>query len=87
MKELPTLTPKEISQLDRQLAKLETKVKEAGDKYDALCEHYMQLFLKRHPEKQEDRMKQILYDAYKKSERSLEQILAYMAGTDPEDIW
>lgn len=84
---LNNLTPEEIEDLDRQLKELEPKLHEAGRIYDEICEQYKQLLYKRYPERQEEYMKQILYDAYKKSPRTIEQILAYMAGTDPEDIW
>ena len=84
---ISNLTLEEIEDLDRQMKELEPKLHEAGRIYDEICEQYKKLLYKRYPERQEECMKQILYDAYKKSPRTIEQILAYMAGTDPEDIW
>ena len=71
---LKELTKEEIEALDRQMKELEPKLHEAGRIYDEICEQYRDLIEKRYPERKEDRMKEMLYDAYKKSNRSLEQI-------------
>ena len=39
----------------------------------------------RHPEKQQEYVKETLYQAYLHSQRSLEQVLIYMAMPDVED--
>ena len=55
-------------------------------KYEELVSQYAELLDKRHPEKKAERIKETLFEAYTNSERSLEQILSYMAGED-EDCW
>ena len=76
------LSKKEMDTLDHQLERLQTKIIEAKHKYDALVSQYSELLDKRHPEKTEERIKETLFQAYQDSPRSLEQILAYMAGED-----
>ena len=85
-KAINTLTQKEIETLDRKMERLQPKMVAAKQKYDALITQYAELFEKRHPEKKEERVKETLYQAYQNSPRSLDQILAYMAG-DEEDDW
>ena len=79
------LSQKEKDQLDKKLESLQVKICDAKQKYDDLLSQYSELFEKRYPEKKEDRIKDSLYQSYQKSHRSLEQILSYMAGEDPED--
>ena len=43
---------------------------------------YSELFEKRHPEKREERIKEELFKAYQNSNRSLDQILSFMAGEE-----
>ncbi len=81
---ITNLSQKEKYTLDRQLARLQPKVIDAKHKYEALVSQYVELLDKRHPEKAEERLKETLFQAYQKSPRSLEQILAYMAGENVE---
>ena len=78
------LSKKEMDALDRQMERLESKIVEVKHKYEALVSEYAKLREKRHPEKKAERIKETLYQAYVNSERSLEQILAYMSGEDDE---
>ena len=78
-------TPKGLSQkekdtLDRQLARLEPKIVDAKHKYEDLVSQYAELFEKRHPEKREERIKEELFRAYQNSNRSIDQILSFMAS-------
>lgn len=87
MKETTTaLSKEEELALDRQLEQLEPQIADAKRKYDALVSQYAELFEKRHPEKQEDHIKETLFRAYQKSDRTMEQILTYMAGAE-DDGW
>ena len=79
------LSQKEKDALDRQMERLQPKMVEAKHKYDALVSQYAELLEKRYPEKTVEHIKETLYKAYQDSNRSLDQILAYMAGEDIED--
>ncbi len=76
------LSQKEKDALDRQMEQLQPKMIEAKHKYDALVSQYAELQEKRYPEKTEAHIKETLYQAYQNSNRSLDQILAYMAGEE-----
>lgn len=80
------LSQKEKDAMDRKMQRLEDKMIEAKHRYDKLVSQYSELLEKRHPEKTAERIKETLYKAYIDSERSLEQILSYMAGED-DDFW
>ena len=67
------------------LVRLEPKIFETKHKYDELMSKYNELFEKRHPEKREERIKEELYKAYQNSNRSLKQILAFMAGEEYDE--
>ena len=58
---------------------LEPKLEAAKQKYDTILSRYKELFDKRHLEKKAERIKETLYQAYRESRYSLDQILAYMA--------
>ena len=79
------LSQKEKDSLDKQLARLEPKIIETKHKYDELMSKYNELFEKRHPEKREERLKEDLYKAYQNSNRSLKQILSFMAGEEYDE--
>ena len=84
-------TPKGLSQkekdtLDRQLSRLEPKIVDAKHKYEELVSQYAALLEKRHPEKREERIKEELFRAYQNSNRSLDQILSFMAS-EHRDEW
>ena len=85
-KKLPELSQKEKDSLDKQLARLEPKIVDAKHKYDDLVSQYAEIFDKRHPEKREERIKEELFRAYQNSNRSLEQILSFLAS-DEWDEW
>ena len=81
------INPKELSQkekdsLDKQMSRLESKIVDAKHKYEDLVSQYSKLFEKRHPEKREERIKEELFKAYQNSNRSLDQILSFMAGEE-----
>ena len=78
------LSQKEKDVLDRQMERMQPKIADAKHKYDELVSEYARLQEKRHPEKTAERIKEMLYQADQKGNRSLEQILAYMAGEDDE---
>ena len=52
---------------------------------DALADEYHKLWNQRHPEKQQEYVKETLYQAYLHSRRTLEDVLVYMAMPDVEE--
>ena len=80
------LSQKEKDAIDRKLQRLEPIIVDAKHKYDNLVAQYSELYEKRHPEKKVERIKETLYQAYINSDRSLDQVLAYMTGED-DDAW
>ena len=80
------LSQKEKDTLDRQLSRLEPKIVDAKHKYEELVSQYAELLEKRHPEKREERIKEELFKAYQNSNRSLDQILSFMAS-EHRDEW
>lgn len=85
VKTIPQLPEKEKIALDRKLETLEPKLHKAKQQYDALVDEYKELWDKRYPEKQQEYVKETLYKAYLHSQRSLEDVLIYMAMPDVED--
>ena len=85
VKTIPQLPEKEKIALDRKLEALEPKLHKAKQQYDALVDEYKELWDKRYPEKQQEYVKGTLYKAYLHSQRSLEDVLIYMAMPDVED--
>ena len=85
IKEIPKLSEKEQKALDRKLQALEPKVFKAKEQYDALMEQYHDLWEKRYPEKQQEYVKETLYQAYMHSRRTLEEVLIYMAMPEDEE--
>ena len=84
---MDNINPKELSQkekdsLDKQMSRLEPKIVDAKHKYEDLVSQYHELYEKRHPEKREERIKEELFKAYQNSNRSLDQILSFMAGEE-----
>ena len=78
---------KRIESLDRRIEKLEEKISTKRREYDALTGELQQLLDERYPERKEDRIRTRLYEAYQKSDRSLDEIMAFMEGRDDEIDW
>ena len=85
-KSFPELSQKEKDSLDKQLARLEPKMVNAKHRYEELVSQYTELLERRHPEKREEQIKEELFKAYQNSNRSLNQILSFMAS-DEWDEW
>ena len=79
------LSQKEKATLDRKIELLENKIVEVKHNYDELISQHIELSELRYPEKKQERIKETLYNAYCKSDRSLDEILAFMAGEYDED--
>ena len=66
---------KHIEALDRKIERLQEKVIKNHKEYSVLAEELSTLLDERHPERKIERVKQVLYDAYVESERSLDEII------------
>lgn len=75
------MTEDEKRNLDRQIEVLQDEVWRVHDEYEALKNQLMELIERRHPEKKEERIKEQIYEAYRKSEWSLEEVLSFLDGT------
>ncbi len=71
------MTSKEIAALDKKIEKLKPKLHKAGEEYDSLCEQMPALLEQRYPGRKEEAVKQRLYDAYKKSGKTLDLIIDF----------
>lgn len=78
------LSEKEKMGLERKMELLKPKMAKAKQQYDALTSQYRELLELRYPERKEERVKDTLYRAFCESDKTLEEILAYMAGEDGE---
>lgn len=79
------LTEKEIAALDEKIAALEPKVYEAKRTYDDLIEELAKLIEARYPERQEDAIKDRLYQAYIHSSKDIDFIIDFIENADDED--
>ena len=79
------MTKEEIAVLDKEIAALEEKVVQAHSTYDDLAGQLSALLIKRYPERQADAIKDRLYDAYRKSGKSLDFIIDFIEHADNED--
>ena len=66
---------KRIEALDKKIEKLKKRVIEKENELDVIREEMMMLMEERHPERKEERIKQELYDAYLKNDKSVEEII------------
>lgn len=79
------LTAKEKAALDRKMEQIKPKLVKAIKQYDDLISQYAELQERQRPELKEERLKDTLFEAYRKSNRTLEEILAYMADDCEND--
>ena len=73
---------KHLEALDRKIERLQEKVIKKHQEYNVLAEELSILLDERHPERKTERVKQALYDAYVKSERSLDEIIDLIQNAD-----
>ena len=66
---------KRIEALDQKIEKLKKKVIAKQSELDVIEEELMMLMEERHPERKEERIKQELYDAYLKNDKSVEEVI------------
>lgn len=73
---------KRLEVLDRKIEKLQEKVIKKHEEYNAVAEELSRLLEERYPERKTEKIKQALYDAYVKSERSLDEIIDLIQNAD-----
>ena len=78
---------KRIESLDKQIEKLQEKISIKHREYDSMMDELHQLLDERYPERKEENIKKQLYEAYLDSNRSLDEIMAFMEGRDDEIDW
>ena len=79
------MTKVEMVALDKEIAVLEEKVARAHSTYDDFVEQLHAVLLKRYPERWEDAIKNRLYEAYRRSGKTLDFIIDFIEHADNED--
>ena len=76
---------KRIETLDKKIEKLQEKIAQKHKEYDALTAELQKLLDERYPERNAERVKDALYDAYQKSDKSLEDVIKLIRNPDTLD--
>ncbi len=76
---------KRIAALDKKIEQLQEKIVHKRKEYHALTEELQKLLDERYPERNAERVKDALYDAYQKSEKSLEDVIELIRNPDVLD--
>ena len=79
------MTEKEQQALDTKIEALEKKVSKVHVEYEAMLEELNGLLIQRYPERQEDAIKERLWNAYKKSNNDIDFIIDFIENADDED--
>ena len=72
------MTEKERQALDKKIEELEKKVSKVHVEYEAMLEELNDLLIQRYPERQEDAIKERLWNAYKKSNKDINFIIDFI---------
>lgn len=82
------LTHKEIETLDKKIEALEPKISKAKKEYDGLVNQLSELLSQRYPERKEEAIKNRLYEAYKRSNKTVDFIIDFIEhAPDEDDFW
>ncbi len=73
---------KKIAVLDKKIERLQEKVVQKHKEYDALTSELKELLDERYPERNAERVKDALYKAYQKSEKSLDECIELILNPD-----
>ena len=79
------MTSKETAALDKKIEALGYKISKAKERYDGLIEQMSELVAKRYPERQEEAVKARLFEAYKKSGKTVEFVIDFIENAPDED--
>ncbi|MBQ8306446.1 MAG: hypothetical protein IJX90_09570 [Blautia sp.] len=76
---------KEKDVLDKKIEALKPKILKAKDTYDSLLDEMSELLDQRYPERREEAIKNRLYDAYRRSGKTVDFIIDFIENADDED--
>lgn len=79
------MSQKEKDALDRKIEALKPRISKARVAYDALIDQLSELLDQRYPERREEAIKDRLYDAYKRSGKTVDFIIDFIENADDED--
>ena len=79
------MTPKEMAALDKKIEALEPKLLKAKDTYDSLLGQLSELLDQRYPERREEAIKERLYEAYRRSGKTVDFIIDFIENANDED--
>ncbi len=83
--EMSAAEKKRIEALDKKIEKLKSKVDKKHQEFAALNDELLKLIYERHPERKTEYIKKTLYDAYCKSNKSLDEVLGFIQSPYPEE--
>ena len=86
-KKLTVAEKKRLDMLDRKIERVVKKISTNRDEHEILIEELKKLQEERYPERETENVKEVLYKAYNKSDRSMEEILAFLEGRDDDIMW
>jgi len=66
---------KRIAALDKKIENLQEKIVQKHKEYNSLTEELQKLLDERYPERNAERVKEALYDAYQKNDKSMEDVI------------
>ena len=82
------MTEKEMAALDKKIKALRLKISKTKDEYDSLVEQLSAMIEQRYPERREEAIKNRLYEAYKKSGKTVDFIIDFIENAkDDDDYW
>lgn len=82
------MTEKEAAALDKRIERLQDKIIKVKHEYEDMLEQLNDLMIKRNPEKQEEQVKERLYQTYTHSSKSLDFIIDFIENApDDDDYW
>lgn len=79
------MTKEESDELDRRIEELKPEIFRAKKEYDSLIERMSMLVEQRYPERRDDAIKERLFEAYRRSGKSVEFIIDFIENADDED--
>lgn len=82
------MAEKEQQALDKKIEALKPKISKAHKTYEDLLEQMNELLIRRYPERQEDAIKERLWNAYKQSDKDIDFIIDFIENApDEDDFW
>ena len=76
------MTKEESDELDRRIEELKPELSRAKKEYDSLVERMSMLIEQRYPERRDDAIKERLFEAYRRSGKSVEFIIDFIENAD-----